>query len=99
MSQVIYAFPLTQGAGKTTLAMPSGALILDVAIQHGKTHLWALVNPEAPKVNRVFVAIGTGFEIPDEKFVSLCHLKTVHAKPFVWHIFEEFTHVPAIKQS
>lgn len=94
MSQVIYEFPLGHGRGKVELEMPVGALVLDVAHQRGAICLWAMVDPDAPLQNRSFAVIGTGYVIPDEKYVSLCHVKTVHAKPFVWHVFEVFTHVP-----
>lgn len=47
--------------------MPRGARILSVGVQANETPVfWALVDPDAPRIQRTFVLVGTGCWQPDE---------------------------------
>lgn len=48
------------------ISMPRGALILSVGVQNGAPVFWALVDPDAPKVDRRLMTVGTGHAHPDE---------------------------------
>lgn len=68
------------------LAMPQGARVLTVQVQHGEPVLWALVDPEKPHARRAFLLIGTGH---DFDATGLNYVGTFQEGPFVWHLFEE----------
>jgi hypothetical protein len=79
------------------VSMPKGAVLLSVAGQpmteRGNTirsgvfpMLWASVDPDAPKVDRVIAVVGTGNpgpELGDGVFVG-----SAICPPFVWHVFD-----------
>ena len=71
-----------------TVSMPRNARVLPF-IQPaglGALNLWAEVYPDAPKVIRRFLVVGTGNPIPD---VYPNHwLASVVDPPFVWHVYE-----------
>ena len=60
----IHKFPFAT-TDNVTIEMPEGALILDVQVQEHIPCLWALVDPDAPKVGRSFRIYGTGQPIND----------------------------------
>ncbi len=68
------------------VAMPEGAMPLDVQVQSGVITLWALVNPDARPVPRPFSIYGTGHTI--ENIGELSHIGTVQMGCLVWHVFE-----------
>jgi hypothetical protein len=73
------------------LMMPVGSQILSVQTQGVQgPQLWALVDPDAPKVSRGFRVIGTGNPIDDEperlKFIDTFQL---HNLGLVFHVFEK----------
>lgn len=68
------------------LAMPEGARVLSVQIQHGEPVLWALVDPEGIRRERRFAIVGTGH---DFDATALNYVGTFQEGPFVWHLFEE----------
>ncbi|MCS5479805.1 hypothetical protein NYP18_09045 [Corynebacterium sp. YIM 101645] len=49
-------------------------------------HLWAEVYPDAPKIIRRFLVVGTGNPIPDA--YPSHWLASVVDPPFVWHVYE-----------
>jgi hypothetical protein len=55
---VIYKYPLPTIRSK--VQMPQGARVLSVQVQRNELVLWALCDPDAPKVERVFRAVMTG---------------------------------------
>ena len=71
------------------LEMPSGARILSIDAQNGKPFLWALVDPDAPKVQRRFLTAGTGHPLHDSvsgaAFVGTFQL---HGGALVFHLFD-----------
>jgi hypothetical protein len=64
MSWTIWKYRIEPG-DKTGIDMPEGATLLDVQLVDGQPHLWAAVNPEAPKVRRHFRLIPTGIPFED----------------------------------
>jgi hypothetical protein len=73
---------------KTTVEIPDGAKILHVAQQGDHLCMWALVDPEQPKVKRYFSVYGTGFDMPDDpgEFIGTA---LMNGGSLVFHIFEE----------
>jgi hypothetical protein len=64
--------------------MPDGAKVLTAAVQDQTVCIWALVDPDAPKVRRHFRVYGTGHKHPgDGRYIS-----TVFMGPLVFHVFE-----------
>jgi hypothetical protein len=66
--------------------MPKGAQVLhvDQAVEGKLILLWALVEADAEKEERVFYVRGTGHPVED----YLTHIGTTAGPVFVWHIFE-----------
>lgn len=74
---------------RTEFAMWPGAKIIHVGIQDGIICLWAVTSPEALKVWRRFVLVGTGWvsdDIDAARYVGTVH---THDGRLVWHIFEK----------
>jgi hypothetical protein len=74
--------------GLFSVDMPEGAQILAVQEQDGAGHIWALVDPNAPRVFRDFLLVGTGCAIDDSFRVE--HVGTFQQVngALVWHVFE-----------
>jgi hypothetical protein len=81
MSKVIYKYEID-----TIVVMPKGAEILSVQIQHGKPHMWALVDNKEQLEERQFNIIGTGWEMD---FTNNKYIDTFQDGNLVWHVFEE----------
>lgn len=73
------------------VAMPQGAEILSAHEQNGEICLWAMVNPDAPFVDRNFVILGTGEESSSEFAAQLKFIGTtlINSGRFVFHVFEK----------
>lgn len=78
-----------------TVPMPDGAQILHVEAQQfssaadGSPAIWALVDPDAPVVERDFCVFGTGHKVrPPGPDMTVSHVATWLHGPFVWHLFE-----------
>lgn len=71
-----------------SISMPKGAEILSVQEQHGKTCIWAMVNPNAPLEIRKIVIYGTGHVLPNDpgQFIGTFQLQS---GAYVFHMFEE----------
>lgn len=83
-----YLLPITDLQG---VDLPKGAKILHVGEQEGGISLWAQVDTEAEKENRVFKIVGTGHPIAaGDRPQGLTFIGTViqRSAPLVWHIFE-----------
>lgn len=67
------------------VAMPSGAVIVKVDLQHGTDLcLWAIVNELQPIFPRNFMICATGQLLP----ASSSYIGTVFQGEFVWHIVQ-----------
>jgi hypothetical protein len=82
--RTVYKYPLPLRDGPTSIEMPNGALIVDIAAQHGALFLWAEVETALPSNPRTFAVVGTGHEVPEDHVF----VRTAHAPPFVWHVYE-----------
>jgi hypothetical protein len=78
-----YEIPVADEFG---VAMQQDAQILCVQVQHGHPCIWAIVDPEAPRVERRLAVRGTGHPLGD---VGL-YIGTfqVHSGSLVFHLFE-----------
>ncbi len=61
---LILKYPLSLDVVNQTVLMPEGAIILLVAAPNDQLALWARVSPDAVKVARELVVIGTGVDLP-----------------------------------
>lgn len=86
--RAIWKYPLIEGrkqGRKHVIAMPRGAHILSLQRQGMSPTLWALVDPDAEKVERVFEIVGTGWTVDVS---HLAYVGTWQDGGFVWHLFE-----------
>ncbi len=83
----IWKFQLNTIGGLVHVSMPRGSVILDCQVQDHLPTLWALVDPEAPVEERVFIVVGTGWTLGAE-IRPEHHISTFQVGPFVWHVFE-----------
>jgi len=85
--RVIHKFvlPITD---EVAIMMPESAKILHVADQRGRLCLWAIVDPERPKVRRRFAIIGTGYPFPPELVGIYIETAMMAASGLVWHVFD-----------
>ena len=81
MNNIIYKYEID-----TIVVMPKGAEILSVQMQHGKPHLWAIVNDNNELEERIFNIVGTGWEMD---FSNNKYIDTFQDGSLVWHVFEE----------
>lgn len=88
MKKTVYKYAV--GDGPFELEMPKGAQILSVHTQKGVPQLWALVNPDAPKVTRRFLLCGTGHTLEKDSHDRWDFIGTflVHGDSLVFHLFE-----------
>jgi hypothetical protein len=90
--KMIWKFPLVEMASQE-VKMPEGAQILAVQGQAGQGCLWALVDPFAPKVPRMFHVVATGERLPDAvdkmQHCGTYQLYQLHGGALVFHVFEE----------
>lgn len=91
-AKVIWKYPLSLGGWgiqpmvKYQLAMPRGAVVLNLQVQAGLPTLWAEVTPLAPKENRIFEWAGTGWQKPrNGAYVGTVQLQD---GTFVFHLYE-----------
>lgn len=81
------------------IAMPQGAELLVAAGQHVEQWsevsarngtfpmLWALVDPDAIKVDRLIAVVGTGSPAPEVEDNAV-YVGSAVCGPFVWHVFD-----------
>jgi hypothetical protein len=82
--KTIWKFPL-ETTDLQTVRMPSGAVVLTVEAQDARPCLWALVDSEAPKVNRRFAIYGTGHPFGGGDYIGTYQLV---GGALVFHVFE-----------
>ena len=88
MTRQVWKFPLVIN-DLTSIEMPAGSRVLTVVNQNENVCLYALVDPEATNVRKVFRVAGT--DHPIEAFVSYKnYVGTVLLKSgsLVFHVFE-----------
>ena len=77
---------------RQTVTMPKDANILSVQDQAGGLQLWAIVNPDAEREQRLIEIVGTGNPMQDvtKEGLARLHLATVQTNGglLVWHVFE-----------
>ena len=85
MKYKVWKFPFENVQSRNVFNMPRGAKILSVHVQDSLPVLWALVDPEAPKVWRVIQVAWTGepIEFPEGQFIG-----TVQVEALVLHFFD-----------
>lgn len=76
-----------------TLEMPIGAQVLSVREQGEDICMWALVNPDAEKEHRKFLAFGIGHNVPERHEgpgLNLEYRGSAHLDngALVFHVFE-----------
>lgn len=88
MKKTIWKYQLV--AESVKIEMPIGAEILTVQIQDGIACLWALVDPNADKEERIIEVFGTGHPVPYDMGVSRKYIATfqLNGGTLVYHAFE-----------
>jgi hypothetical protein len=80
----IYKYPFAIES-KTSISVPSGHVVMHVGLDPaGVPCVWALVEPEAPKIDIAIWVVGTGHDVPEE---ACRHVGSFVQSAFVWHIF------------
>lgn len=73
------------------LELPQGAQLLHVGAQGSKAYVWALCDPEAPKMRRGVAAHPTGVDLPPvlhgASYVGTFSLDD-QGQPLVFHVFD-----------
>lgn len=87
MSRKIWKYTLAE-LGRQYLQMPAGAQILTVQLQDDMVQLWAIVDPNAEKVERVIDIYGTGHQMPDVGPGEYLGTFQMHGGALVFHVFE-----------
>lgn len=83
----VYKYPLPID-DIVTIEIPKGAKILFIAEQNGDPFIWALVDPNNEKEQRVFRFAGTGHKILTHHVGEFVGTFFASGGLFVWHIFE-----------
>lgn len=86
--KTIWKFQL-QVIDRQRILMPEGAQILCVQTQSDVPNLWALVDPESLKTQRIFMIYGTGHPVRHsplgETYIGTFQM---HGGSLVFHVFE-----------
>ncbi len=96
MRRTIWKFPLYVTDAQT-IPVPQGAKFLAVQVQAGEPCLWAMVNPDAPKVPVEIRIHGTGHALPDDSthydYIGTFQLDS---GALVFHVFRVLTSAEVI---
>lgn len=89
MKKQIWKFPIEQ-KDRIRVTMPIGAEILTVQEQRDHPCIWALVDPNAQREERIFEVFGTGHEINYDMGVERKYINTFQLAEgdLVFHLFE-----------
>ena len=68
--------------------LPEGAKVLSVGSQGSGMFLWALVDPNAPKVERTFDVYGTGHTVDYHDGMEFIGTVMMEGGALVFHVFE-----------
>ncbi len=85
-AQIIWKWTWPEGKGIATFSMPVGARVLSAREQIGSIALWAICDPNAPKMEREFALCGTGHAAPEH--ANFIDTVFVNGGELVFHIFE-----------
>lgn len=83
----IWKFPLAV-TDRQIIEMPMGADILCVQMQRDSVCLWALVNPERDKAERIIDIYGTGHNMDDDYHGYHIGTFQLNGGALVFHVFE-----------
>lgn len=88
MSEVIYKYSIEPG--QQIILLPRDAKVLSVQTQYEKPQMWVLLDPDAPKVGRLFGTYSTGVPLDLDKDERLIPLGTFQLRggTLVFHTFE-----------
>lgn len=90
--RVIWKYPVPI-VDTFALEMPKGAEVLTVQVQGGDAQMWALLDPDRPKVERCFRLLGTGHPLGvgevSDRFGRYVGTFQIAGGSLVWHLFEE----------
>lgn len=67
--------------------MPDRAELLSVRVQHDELMVWALVDPEARKVERPFMLYATGEPLPDGPMGVFVGTVMFQGGDYVFHVY------------
>ncbi len=84
--KTIWKFPF-QITDHQVIEMPAFSQLLTVQMQHGEPCLWALVNPDARKVDRHIIVHGTGHQVESEAEAYVGTVQ-VHGGQLIFHVFD-----------
>ena len=83
----VWKFPM-RIADVAVAEMPKGARLLRAGIQNDTFCVWALVDPEAPKVERRVRIAGTGHPIAADLTEVYVNTFEMHGGALVFHVFD-----------
>ena len=83
--KTIWKFPF-EISDSVAIDMPRDSVILSVECQGNEPCIWAMVDPKAESVTRLFLVYGTGHPIDGVSVMR--HVATFQQNHFVWHMFE-----------
>ncbi len=86
MSYQIWKYKI-EPRSRLSIAMPEGARILNIQVQHADAAMWALVDTNARKVCRRLAVYGTGHDLD---YPAADYLGTFQGLggTLVWHVFD-----------
>lgn len=90
MPKTILKFELEARHASELVTMPAGSQIISAAFQNGRIVMWALVDPDKPRVTRQVWVLWTGWDtdLPaNAQFIGTVQMGNPPAGPLVWHIF------------
>lgn len=83
----IYKYPLDMQGAAQIINMHAGAELLAVQVQRDVPCIWALVNPDNQMMQREFLIVGTGHDLP-ERYGGHVGTFQLDGGNFVFHVFE-----------
>lgn len=92
MAKMVLRFPMRRPAHARdqVMRMPDRAKVLHAGLNGGVPYLWALCDDRAPWIERAFVVVGDGQEVPD----GLQHVASADPGGGIFndgvHVFETF---------
>lgn len=88
-NETVWKFPLPlvpPQPDRPVIKCPEGSEVLCLQVQLGTGPcLWMKVIPDAPVIERRFIVVGTGQDMPNE---PTQYVGTWQAPPYVFHVFE-----------
>jgi len=87
----IFKYDISVNDRVNTLKMPKLAEVVHVEVQIPQdpttVQMWAIVEPDTELIERTFVVVGTGHDIPDNNIIyrgtAICY-----GGQLVWHVLE-----------